>query len=107
MMSRPAQLILSLESGENRFDEALRNEVIMYCAGCSEQEAIGFAKTIGDPLNCPESAYALASLAGFNPEVIRDTTIYKLEELDEDHDDARVAAEMTALLLQARLAFRQ
>ena len=43
----------------------------------------------------------------FNPEVIRDTTIYKLEELDEDHDDARVAAEMTALLLQARLAFQQ
>ena len=107
MLSRPAQLILSLESGAERFDESLRNEVIMYCAGCSEQEAIGFAQTIGDPLNCPKSAYALATLAGFDPEVIRDTTVYKLEELDEDHDEARVAAEMTALLLQARLAFRQ
>lgn len=100
-------MILSLESGAERFDESLRNEVIMYCAGCSEQEAIGFAQTIGDPLNCPKSAYALATLAGFDPEVIRDTTVYKLEELDEDHDEARVAAEMTALLLQARLAFRQ
>ena len=65
MMSRPAQLILSLESGADRFDESLRNEVIMYCAGCSEQEAIGLAETIADPLNCPESAYALASLAGY------------------------------------------
>ena len=100
-------MILSLESGAERFDDSLRNEVIMYCAGCSEQEAIGFAQTIGDPLNCPKSAYALATLAGFDPEVIRDTTVYKLEELDEDHDEARVAAEMTALLLQARLAFRQ
>lgn len=100
-------MILSLESGAERFDDSLRNEVIMYCAGCSEQEAIGFAQKIGDPLNCPKSAYALATLSGFDPEVIRDTTVYKLEELDEDHDDARVAAEMTALLLQARLAFRQ
>ncbi len=107
MMSRPAQLILSLESHEQPFDEALRNEVIMYCAGCSEQEAIGFAETIGDPLVCSKSAYALAALAGFNPEVIRNTSIYKLEELDEDPDDAIVATEMTALLLQARLAFRQ
>ena len=107
MLSRPAQLILSLEAREEPFDESLRNEIIMYCAGCTEQEAIGFARNIGDPLVCSKSAYALAVIAGFNPEVIHETSVYKLEELDEHHDDASVAAEMTALLLQARLAFRQ
>lgn len=107
MMSRPAKLILSLEAREQPFDEALRNEIIMYCAGCTEQEAIGFAQRIGDPLVCSRSAYALVSLAGFNPEVIHVTSVHKLEEMDEDQDDASVAAEMIALLLQARLAFRQ
>lgn len=107
MMSRPAQLILSLEARKEPFDEATRNEIIMYCAGCTEQEAIGFTQNIGDPLVCSKSAYALAALAGFNPEVIHDTSVYKLEESDEDHDDASIASEMTALLLQARLAFRQ
>lgn len=107
MMSRQAQLILSLEAREGPFDEATRNEIIMYCAGCTEREAIVFSQNIGDPLACPRSAFALAALAGFNPEVIHDTSVHKLEELDEEPSDAAVATEMTALLLQARLVFRQ
>jgi hypothetical protein len=107
MMSRPAQLILTLEAREEPFDEATRNEVIMYCAGCTEQEAIGFTRNIGNPLACSRSAYALAALAGFNPEVIHHTSVCKLEEQNEEADDAAVAIEMTALLLQARVAFRQ
>lgn len=107
MMSRPAQLILSLEAREEPFDEATRNEIIMYCAGCTEQEAIGFAQNVGDPLVCSRSAFALAALAGFNPDVIRNTSVHKLEEHDLEPDDAAVATEMTALLLQARVAFRQ
>lgn len=107
MMSRPAELILSLEAREQPFNEATRNEIIMYCAGVTEQEAIGFTRSIGDPLVCSKSAYALAALAGFNPEVIHETSVCKLEELYDDHDDSSIAIEMTALLLQARLAFRQ
>jgi len=107
MIKNAAHLIEQLENDADALSQAARYEIIMHCAGVSEAEAIGLANSIGDPVRCAKSAYALAAIAGFNPEVIRDTSIGKLEDLDADHDEKRVAAEMTALVLQARFAFRQ
>jgi len=107
MIKHAAHLIEQLENDADALSQAARYEIIMHCAGVSEAEAIGFAHSIGDPVRCAKSAYALAAIAGFNPEVIRESSIGKLEDRDADHDEKCVAAEMAALVLQARFAFRQ
>ena len=107
MIKHAAHLIEQLENDAEALSETARHEIIMHCAGVSREEAIGFAAKVGDPVRCAKSAYALAAIAGFNPDVVRDTSIGKLEDLDAEADEERVAAEMTALVLQARFAFRQ